>query len=254
MGASGCFQWAVVLALTAVVLSLVVIAQVLATYSAAYAAAPREMVTFVDAVDFSVQENESYDRDVAGVRRLEDKIRLGRLLREIQRAGDDLRERLDDLLVDGSATTLRTGPRLLWASRRRELEDGVRRLDMLRMRFLVVHMAIVGSAAAAAAAGPRSPPSSSSPPPPPPPLPPTDAEKTAAMEWPRRCSVPRSLASDAAKRPLVRRLTTQAVGHSETVTSPHRKGWAGVVEELQLSPRMQQRHASIEQAMRGQPR
>jgi hypothetical protein len=45
-------------------------------------------------------------------------------------------------------------------------------------------------------------------------------------------------------------LTTQAlINHPEPIPKPSRKGWAGVVHELQTSPKMQQRHASIERAM-----
>src|SRR5690348_12887336 len=109
-------DWTIVLLLTALALTLVVLIQTLARHATAYMAAPREVTTFLDAVDFSVQENESYDGDVARVPLLEDKIRLGRLLREIQKGGDDLREDLNALLMDeGDSNTLRTGARLLWA-------------------------------------------------------------------------------------------------------------------------------------------
>lgn len=233
---SGWLQWAMVLALTALILSLVVIAQVVATYSAAFLAAPRDVATFVDAVDFSIQENESYDRDVAKVQRLEDKLRLARLLRDIQRGGDDLREHLARLFVADGATTLRTTARLLWASRRAELDDRVRRLDLVRMRFLVVYMGIITSIADRQ-------------PPPPPPLPRDPDKWPAARVAPAKPKLQKSLAESIAKRPPLRRLTVQAIGHQDKVATPHRNGWAGVVEELQTSPRMQQRHASIEQAM-----
>ncbi|RDA92517.1 hypothetical protein CP533_4208, partial [Ophiocordyceps camponoti-saundersi (nom. inval.)] len=234
-------QWTVILVPTALCLSLVVVAQVVVTYSSAYAAAPHEVAVLVDAVDFSVQENESYDRDVAKVQRLEDKIRLGRLLREIQRGGDDLREHLDRLLIGEGATTMTPVSRLLWASHRLELREKLRTLDLLRMRFLVVYMGIIASAATAAARSP----------PPPPPSPPE--EKKSTLSPPVTPSLHKSLAETISRRPPLRRLTTQAIGHQETVARPHRKGWAGVVEELQTSPRMQRRHASIEQAMMTRP-
>ncbi|CAK7211656.1 hypothetical protein SBRCBS47491_001198 [Sporothrix bragantina] len=211
-------QWTLVLVLTALFLSLVVVGQILARYSAAYWAAPREIAALLDSADSSLQENESYDRDVAKVARRDDKIRLGRLLGEIQRAGDDLREDLNNVLVmprpqdadsdnhdnhntdygNGRlgfsekstfddrrprglerrrATAARTGPstslrapssssnhipscpspklkasaRILWASKRTHLEERLRRLDILRMRFLVVYMSIVAATATAAA-------------------------------------------------------------------------------------------------------
>ncbi|KAG6038705.1 hypothetical protein E4U41_003839 [Claviceps citrina] len=236
MSESGWLQWTILLVLTALFLSLVVVGQVAATYWTAYAAAPHEIVTFLDIVDFSIQENESYDRDVAKVQRLEDKIRLGQLVREIQKAGDDLREQLNGMLVSEGAASLRTSARLLWGAKRSQLDDRVRRLDLLRMRFLVVYMGIMTSVVD------RNPP-------PPPPLP-RDPEKImmpfSSLTKP---SLKKSLIESAVRRPPVRRLTTQAIGHQENVNTPHRKGWAGVVEELQMSPRMQQRHASIELAM-----
>ena len=245
MAESGWLQWTIILALTALCLSLVVVAQVAMTYWEAYGMAPQEFATLLDTVDFSIQENESYDRDVAKVQRLEDKIRLGQLLREIQRCGDDLREQLNGLVVTEGTTRLRASARLLWAARRQRLEDRVRRLDLLRMRFLVVYMGIMTSVVD------RNPP-------PPPPLP-RDPEKIApAVMSPGKPALRKSFTESlngkvGVRRAPLRRLTTQAIGHSESVGTPHRKGWAGVVEELQTSPRMQQRHASIELAMAQTP-
>jgi hypothetical protein len=235
MAESDWIQWTIVLALTAFLLSLVVVAQICSAYSAAYMAAPKEIVTFIDSVDFSIQENESYDRDVAKVQRLEDKLRLGRLLREIQKGGDDLREELNALLIAEGGTALRTSARLLWASKRALLEDRVRRLDLLRMRFLVVYLGIITSIAEKN-------------PPPPPPMP-RDPEKMAAFATPTKPTLSKSWSEGPHKRPPVRRLTTQAIGHQDSVGRPHRRGWAGVVEELQMSPRMHQRRDSVEQSM-----
>lgn len=232
---SGWLQWTIILVLTALLLSTVVLAQIVSNYSAAYVAAPKEIATFIDTVDFSIQENESYDRDVAKVQRLEDKLRLGRLLREIQKGGDDLREELNGLLIAEGTTTLRTSARFMWASKRTQLEDSVRRLDLLRMRFLVVYMGTITSIA-------------DKQPPAPPPLP-RDPEKMSAFKTPTKPVLQKSLTENVIKRPPLRRLTTQAIGHSESTGRPHRRGWAGVVEELQMSPKMHQRHASIEQSM-----
>ncbi|OAA77893.1 hypothetical protein LEL_04716 [Akanthomyces lecanii RCEF 1005] len=239
---SGWLQWALILVLTALLLSVAVLAQTASAYWAAYVAAPREMATFIDTVDFSIQENESYDKDMAKVQRLEDKIRLGQLLREIQKSGDDLREELNSLLIAaenvtgaGTSSAMRTSTRLLWAAKRQQLEDRVRRLDLLRMRFLVVYLGIITSVADRQ-------------PPPPPPLP-RDIEKTAAFTTPSKPVLRKSLTDSMPKRPPVRRLTMQAIGHQETMASTGRLGWGSVVEELQLSPRMHQRHASIERSM-----
>lgn len=242
---SGWLQWTILLALTALALSLVVVAQILTTYSAGYMAAPTEIATFLDTVDFSIQENESHDRDVAKVQRLEDKIRLGRLLREIQKTGDDLREDLNALLLDDDSTTLRTSARFLWAAKSAKLQDRVRRLDLLRMRFLVVYMGVITANIQKQQQPPQTP--LSPPPPPPPPLP-IDPEKTGAFTTPTKPGLKKSYTDGPGPKrgPPLRRLTTQAIGHSGT---PHRRGWAGVVQELQMSPRMQQRHASIEEAM-----
>jgi hypothetical protein len=228
-------DWTIVLVLTALVLSLVVLGQLITNYATAYMSAPGEVTTFIDTVDFSIQENESYDRDVARVQRLEDKIRLGRLLREIQKGGDDLREDLNRILIDEAGTTLRVSARLLWASKRTQLEDRVRRLDLLRMRFLVVYMGII----AATSEKPVTP------------MQQRDPEKSTP---PPKPGLPRALTETITmKKPPLRRLTTQAMGHNENVAGDHKKGWFGVVAELQRSPRMHQRHASIEVAMSKTP-
>ena len=238
---SGFLQWTIILVLTALLLATIVLAQVVATYSSAYIAAPKEIATFIDTVDFSIQENESHDRDVAKVQRLDDKLRLGRLLREIQKCGDDLREELNSLVIAEGSTTMHTGARLLWASRRTQLEDRVRRLDLLRMRFLVVYMGIITSVA-------------DKQPPAPPPLPPMarDPEKMPVRASPHKPTIRKSntMGPPPVKRgPPPRRLTTQAVGHNESTGRPHRNGWAGVVHELQTSLLMHNRRTSIEQSL-----
>ncbi|KAL4725240.1 hypothetical protein ACLX1H_007387 [Fusarium chlamydosporum] len=242
-------QWTIILILIAVVLSLIVLVQIVSSYTAAYQAAPLEIATFVDTADFSVQENESYDRDVAKVQRLDDKIRLTRLLREIQKTGDDLREDINSVVLEEDTTKLKTAARLLWASKRARLEDRVRRLDMLRMRFLVVYMGVVASHTNTTNATIYENPSQR--PPPPPALPPSrDLEKSPVFKTPTRPSHPKGMMDSIVNRPPLRSLTTQAlVNHSEPLPKPNRKGWAGVVHELQTSPKMHQRHASIERAM-----
>ncbi|KAI1038566.1 hypothetical protein LB505_009181 [Fusarium chuoi] len=238
-------QWTIILILIAVILSLIVLVQIISSYTAAYQAAPLEIATFLDTADFSVQENESYDRDVAKVQRLDDKIRLTRLLREIQKTGDDLREDINGVVIEEDTTRLKTSARLLWASKRSRLEDRVRRLDMLRMRFLVVYMGVVASQTSTTTH------ERLSAPPPPPPLPTArDLEKSPVFKTPTRPALPRGLMEGIINRPPLRSLTTQAlVNHPEPVPKPSRKGWAGVVQELQTSPKMHQRHASIERAM-----
>ncbi|AEO62252.1 573cfcd8-60ea-49c9-8b18-4d28f1f833f0 [Thermothielavioides terrestris] len=234
-------QWILVLSLTALLLSLAVLAQIVSRYALAYLDAPSEVSAFLDAVDSSIAENESYDRDIGKVQRLEDKLRLGRLLREIQRGGDDLREELNALLLGDDDPRLRVGARLCWASHRLRLEEKVRRLDLLRMRFLVVHMSIIAGVAAQQTAAKKD-------------LGPRDPEKTEdAPLTPRPGGLPAALADSIKAKPPLRRLTVQAIGHQENVEGNHRKGWVGVVQELQRSPLLRERHASIELAMSRTP-
>ncbi|KAH6655453.1 hypothetical protein BKA67DRAFT_534377 [Truncatella angustata] len=236
--------WTLILLATALCLALVVAAQILARYSNAYIVAPHEVTTFLDAVDDSIHENESYDRDVARVQRLEDKVRLGRLLREIQKGGDDLREVLNGLLVSERGTMLRTSARILWAGHRKELEERIRRLDLLRMRFLTVYMGIVATSLSHRDKQDKQ-------------TAQRDLEKSpfSARHEPKepRLALHRALSDSLKKKPSLRRLTTSTIGHSEKVEPPHRTGWMGVVAELQRSPILRNRHASIEQAMRSPP-
>lgn len=243
-------QWTFVLAVTAIFLSVVVTLQILSSYAKASIAAPAEILTFIDAVDSSVEENESYDRDVLRVQRLDDKLRLGRLLREIQRGGDDLREELNCLLMSESGDLssdgysdlrdlrLRATARLLWASKRKGLEDKVRRLDMLRMRFLVAYMGLVSAGRVKKLSVKDTEKTAPFPgqiaarPPPPPPLPP----------------LPPGMG--VKKKPNRRRLSrAAALGRGENIEGSRKQGWAGVIRELQLSPLLQKRHASIGKAM-----
>ncbi|KAI1748013.1 hypothetical protein F4782DRAFT_389525 [Xylaria castorea] len=238
--------WTIVLPVSALSLALGSITPIVTIYTVAYLAAPREITTFVDTVDDSIQENENYDYDIAKVSRLEDKVRLSRLLREIQKQGDDLREDLNGLVVEEGGTTLRISARVLWAGHRKQLEERVRRLDMLRMRFLVVFMGVVATTAGertkdAARTAPKELqkviPPAPAPAPPPPVLQPNITRAH----------------TDSIPRTPMRRLTTQAIGYSEKTEYAHRSGWFGVVAELQQSPILRQRHASIEAAMRSTP-
>ncbi|KAG9233894.1 hypothetical protein BJ875DRAFT_29737 [Amylocarpus encephaloides] len=220
------------LLLTACLVSVFVLGQILTTYTSAYLVAPSEIQTFIDTVDFSIQENESYDRDVAKVQRLEDKLRMGRLLREIQKCGDDLREDLNILLIDEGGTRLRSSTRLLWAAKRGRLEERLRRLDLLRMRFLVVYMGLIAAKSTEQPA--------------------RDPEKQQHFDRPKMSSRPalaHALTEGIQRKPPLRRLTTQAMGHNDHVGERPKMGWMGVVAELQNSPLMHKRHASIENAM-----
>ncbi len=159
------------------------------------------------------------------------------MLREIQKGGDDLREDLNRLLISDDDPRLRITARLLWASKRAHLEERLRRLDLLRMRFLVIYMNIVAATTTAAAEKVEK---STSP---------MDPEKAAhRLAQPM---FPLALDEGVKRKPPLRRLTTQAMGNAGHGTprlseGNHRQGWAGVVQELQRSPLMHKRHASIE--------
>jgi hypothetical protein len=211
--------------------SVFLLAQFGTTYTNAYLEAPSQIMTFIDAVDFSIQENESYDSDVAKITRLEDKLRLGRLLGEIKKSSDDLREDLNSLLVEEGTMRLRSSTRILWASKRTRLEERMRRLDLLRMRFLVVYMGMIAAKSSEQTLT-------------------KDPEKHHHV--PRmqlRPSLPHALTEGIARKPPLRRLTTQTMGHDDASGGVQKMGWAGVVAELQRSPLMHKRHASIETAM-----
>ncbi|EAQ92280.1 hypothetical protein CHGG_00515 [Chaetomium globosum CBS 148.51] len=239
MTESTSWQWILVLSLTALLLSLAVLAQVANRFAKAYRDAPSEVSTFLDVIDSSIAENESYDRDITKLQRVEDKLRLSRLLRDIQRGGDALREELNALVVGGDEPHLQISARMWWASHRLRLEEKVRRLDLLRMRFLVVHMGIIAGTATEAAtkkdSGPR------------------DPEKSVAVPLTPRPGLPKALVDGIKSKPPLRRLTVQTPGHQESLEGTHRKGWAGVVLELQKSPLLRERHASIELAMSRSP-
>jgi len=241
-------QWILLLSLTALLLSIAVIAQVASRYFSAYLSAPQEVAAFLDAIDSTIAENESYDLDIAKIQRLEDKLRLGRLLRDIQRGGDALREDVNLLMVGEGDSRLRNSARLFWASKRVKLQEKVRQLDLLRMRFLVVQMGIIAGIATEDATGKKrgvaTPATAVA----------SDAEKSvSAFSVPRPGVLPRSLTDGIKAKPPLRRLTTQAIGHQNSVEGPHRIGWAGVVQELQRSPLLHKRHASIEMAMARTP-
>ncbi|KAI0836747.1 hypothetical protein F5Y06DRAFT_288374 [Hypoxylon sp. FL0890] len=227
--------WGIFLPVTAI--SLAANAYIITSYTSAYFAAPQEIHIFIDTIDFSIQENESYDSDVSKLQRLEDKVRLGRLLRDIQKAGDDLREDVNRLVIAEGSNTLRPGARILWAAHRRQLEERVRRIDMLRMRFLTVYMGVVTKTAGeqikhAEKVMPKEP-------------------ATPVYEAPR--GFPKGLTDSIKNRPPLRRVSTQSITLGHHAETPHRMGWKHVVQELQRSPMMHRRHASIEQSMRSPP-
>ncbi|KAJ2904213.1 hypothetical protein MKZ38_008543 [Zalerion maritima] len=235
--------------LTALLLSLFIFAQAVTTYTAAYRGAPKEIQTFVDALDFSSLENDSYDHDVNRVQRMDDRIRLNRLLRDIQKCTDEFRVQVNNLTRDDTnRAEIRRRSRVLWAHKRPRLEESVRRLDLLRMRFLVVYMGIVANQAPtekpSAAPTPK--------PIPTPPTPPTPQQLMLTPPLtPKPPPLPKSITEAIMKKPQLKKISTAPVtrGEKGKPKADHHMGWAGVIAELQKSPLLHKRHASIETAM-----
>lgn len=231
--------------LTATFSSIVILVQFGSTYVHAYFHSTSELTTFLDVLTDSIVENESYDRDISRVGKLEDRIRLGRLLSEIRKCGHELREQVDGLVVNSGERDmrLRGKMRLLWVWKRKGLNGRMKRLDSLRMRFLVAYMGIVAAGGVMI----------------------QEKEKEKERETglgifgspqrgPRR-SLPATLEESLVRPPPLRRITSSAIGHNEGTGGPQRAGWMGVVSELQNSPLMHKRRASIEQSSSsGSPR
>jgi hypothetical protein len=227
--------------LTATFSSVVILVQFGSTYVHAYFHSTSEITTFLDVLTDAIVENESYDRDISRVGKLEDRIRLGRLLGEIRKLGDELREQVDGLVVNSGERDmrLRGKMRLLWVWKRKGLNGRMKRLDSLRMRFLVAYMGIVAAGGVMA----------------------QEKEKENGLgifgspqRGPRR-SLPATLEESIVRTPPLRRITSNAMGHNEGTGGPQRAGWMGVVSELQNSPLMHKRRASIEQSSSsGSPR
>lgn len=252
-------QWILLLSLTALLLSLVVLSHTASRYATAYLQAPGEVSAFLEALDSSIAENETYNTDIAKLKRVDDKARLARLLRDIQRGCDQLRDDLNGMLVGevgSSHARLRNGARIFWAGNRVGLEAKLRRLDLLRMRFLVVHMGFITTISSEVAGRQQE----------------AEAAATAAavaaaavaeterpyhpLAAPRPGGFSRALTDSIKAKPPLRRLTAPAPGTPgppETVEGNHRRGWAGVVQELQRSPLLHKRHTSIEMSLTRTP-
>ncbi|KAK4230254.1 hypothetical protein QBC38DRAFT_441127 [Podospora fimiseda] len=239
-------QWILALSLIALLLSLAILTQIATRYAKAYLDAPTEISAFLDAIDSSIVENESYEHDISRVKRLEDKLRLNKLLREIQKGGDALREDISALMEgdDYSSSRLTFKGRLFWGSHRRELGEKVRRVDLLRMRFLVVYMGVIAGNPSVEKEGKREKAVGIVP------LAPAakDDHSEKLPMTPMR-SMTDSLGEGIKSKPPLRRLTLHAMGHQDHVGGGPRQGWAGVMQELQKSPVLRERHASIELAM-----
>lgn len=140
--------------ITALCLILLVVTYTL-PYATAYTAAFDEITTFLGSVDFLIVEDKVYHSIFAKVPRREDKVRLSRIHREIQKSRDDLGGYLDRLFYVKGSQVLRIPPRLVWAGYRKQLEKRARRLDRLRTRFLVVYMDVFAMTAEGSTGQPK---------------------------------------------------------------------------------------------------
>ena len=225
--------------LAALLLSLLTIGQVVASHAYAYSSAPIEVQTFLDAANSSIAENESFENDIQRLE-LKHRPRLIKLIDSIQKCGDDLREDLDRLTVDGSGSKLKTQSMLLWKTHRERLETRLRRLDLLRMRFLTLQMGLlaVGSNA-----------------------PIVHQEKAAERRAPDglfarppRPAMPQQALTEtikkiSEKKPNTpqRSMSAARTGHNMTeIAKGPAFSMASVISELQSSPKLHMRRASIE--------
>ncbi|TGO49597.1 hypothetical protein BOTNAR_0425g00010 [Botryotinia narcissicola] len=222
----------------ATAVSLPLLVQTLLTHLSAYNTAPQDLTTYLSVLESSVQENASYDHDISRISKLEDKLRLAGIVREIQRCGDDLRELLNNMVSKEDHKRLKLGSRILWGTTRRDLEERVRKLDLLRMRFLVVYLGMVAAKTEVVLKEREK----------------EDVDKIFGSPI-RSRTLPSNLSENLKRTPPLRRIMSNAIGHNEGTGSPQRSGWLGVVSELQSSPLMHKRRASVEQSSSiGSPR
>lgn len=231
--------------LAALLLSLLTIGHVVASHVYAYHSAPLEFHTFLDAANSSIAENESFERDITRLQP-SDRPRLIKLMDAIQKCGDDLREDLGRLTIDGSESKLRTQSMLLWKTHRQRLDARLRRLDLLRMRFLILQMGLVAASPTAST------------------HPHAHHEKASERRAPEgqfpRPAMPRHALTDmlqnikekgvqAEKKPStpLRSMSAARTGHNmQDIAKGPQFSMASVISELQSSPKLHMRRASIE--------
>lgn len=231
--------------LAALLLSLLTIGHVVASHVYAYKSAQLEFHTFFDAANSSIAENTSFEHDITGLQP-SDRPRLIKLMNAIQKCGDDLREDLGRLTVDGSDSKLRTQSMLLWKTHRERLETRLRRLDLLRMRFLTLLMGLV-AASHTASTHPHS-----------------HHEKASERRAPEgqfsRPMMPKHALTEtlhkikekgayAEKKPSApqRSMSAARTGHNmQDIAKGPQFSMASVISELQSSPKLHMRRASIE--------
>ena len=78
---------------------------------------------------------------------------------------------------------------------------------------------------------------------------PVSAPFHCRLMQPAADAMAKALADGIKSKPPLRRLTVQPTTPRESPEGNPRMGWAGVIQELQKSPLLRERHASIEMAM-----
>lgn len=243
--------------LLALLFFLVVFIQTILRHIRFYKSAPLELRAFIEVCRSSVSENECCDTIIHRIPRLDDKIRLIAIYRDIKRCGDNLRETINGLVCDdfmngdyddNNSPRLHVRARLLWIEKRAILENFARRLDMLRMRFFILHFGTVSLHKSSATlptaichqvALPRKENASSF----------YGKSLNKSVPPSRPSKMHQALTSEILNHALLSGRKTQAASHIEQVEHIQKGGWLGVVDELQRSPKMKLRHANIESAM-----
>lgn len=210
------------------------VVQVSISYTHTYFAAPLEIATFLDILDFSTQENESYRRDDNFLRvwRLEDRVRIEKLLREIRNCGENLKKDVNNLVLfdKEGEKKLRVFARLFWLVKKSNLQEQAKRLDLLRTRFLVIYYELMANKIFTEYYSPSTPSEH-------------HEVKTSAM------SMPQFSNSQQNKKAHLNNVIKIDTSHDfRSITTTHKHGWTNVLAELQRSPLMQKRHNLSERA------
>ncbi|RAL64091.1 hypothetical protein DID88_003279 [Monilinia fructigena] len=118
--------------------------------------------------------------------------------------GDELRGLLDTMVRKKDHKSLKLGSRILWGTTRRDLEERVRKLDLLRMRFLVVYLGIVAAKTEVVLKEKEKERERE------------DADKVAmGLGSPVRSrTLPNNLSENIKQTPPLRRITSSAIGHT----------------------------------------
>lgn len=185
-----------------------------------------EIASFLDILDFSAHENDSYKSDdiLVRVQRMEDRARIDKLLQEIHKCVENLRNDVNKLVFVGKEgkKKLRVFARFLWLVRKSNLQERARRLDLLRTRFLVIYFELMANKIFSEyCSSPKL----------------IDHEKVNESISP----IPQS-SSLLQNKTKVQNLITLQTSPGPYSLNNQKHGWTDVLAELQRSPLMQKRH------------